>query len=201
MNKQTFALFAALLICLVGCATHPIVGPGMTVTFNSVSKGKSISITHAVSASGAQFPDPGGLSPDNRPIMNGKIMASGGKTMGAAPDGRELPEWVEFSWKETPYPYPEPPSAPEAYAAWSEGIRKRYQLLPFKTERVTVRERVPQSVINELMEANRQTKSGKLPEKMLWIYFVWTDSGIKFRWELHERDHETKQMGGDEIAQ
>ncbi len=188
MNRRNFVSLAVLMACLAACATPTIKGPGMTVTFNNLIKGKLILFDSLLTSSGAQFPNPGGLSPSSRPIMNGKIMAGSGATMGAAPDGRELPEWVDFEWREPEY-------------RRDDYTREQLKALPHKKARVSVRNRVPQSVIDELMEANWQTKPGKLPEKMLWIYFVWTDSGIKFRWELHERDHETKQMGGDEIAQ
>ena len=185
--------------CLAACATTVIEGPGMTATFNNTIKGKAISVESAVTSNGTRFPNPGGLSPDSQPIFNGKIMLPRGATMGAAPDGRQLPEWVEFEWKETLHPYSEPPSVPEAYAAWSDAIRKHYQSLPIKTERVAVRERIPQSVIDEVMESNRQRKTGKVSEKMLWVYFIWYERGIKFRWELQKGCCDVIQAGGDEI--
>lgn len=188
MNRRNFVLLASLLSCLTACATPAIEGPGMTVTFNNISKGKSIFFDSLLTASGARFPNPGFLAPSSRPIMNGKIMAASGKTMGAAPDGRELPEWVEFEWREPEY-------------RKDDYTREQLKALPHSRARVLVRSRVPQSVIAEVMESNRQRQRGNVPDKMLWIYFVWTDSGIKFRWELDERGHETKQMGGDEIEQ
>jgi len=104
--------------------------------------------------------------------------------MGAAPDGRELPEWVEFEWTEPKY----------------EEKHTREQLLAMlvKKARVPVRSRVPQDVIAEVMEAKRNREPHKLPEKMLWVYFIWYEDGIKFRWRLTSKCC-GERSGGDEI--
>ncbi len=107
--------------------------------------------------------------------------------MGAAPDGRELPEWVEFVWSEPVYPE-EPKQTLEEYRA-----------LPQKTERVPVRSRVPQDVVAEVMEAKRNREPHKLPEKMLWVYFIWSEDGIKLRWRLTSKCCD-ERSGGDEIT-
>ncbi len=107
--------------------------------------------------------------------------------MGAAPDGRELPDWVEFTWREPPYPADEKQSLDE------------YRALPQHTSRVPVRSRVPQDAIDEVIESNRRTERGKLPDKMLWVYFIWYEDGIKFRWKLKSDCCGLLREGGDEL--
>ena len=103
------------------------------------------------------------------------------------PDGRELPEWVEFEWSEPPYPE-DPKQTLEEYRA-----------LPRKTARVPVRSRVPQDVVEEVLEAKRRRKPHQLPEKMLDVYFIWTEAGVKFRWGVGTRGGMTLREGGDAI--
>ena len=103
------------------------------------------------------------------------------------PDVRELPEWVEFEWSEPAYP--EDPKQTLA----------EYRALPRKTARVAVRSRVPQDVVDEAIEAKRRRQPHELPDKMLYVYFIWTETGVKFRWELG-RGGVTLREGGDEIG-
>ena len=201
MNIRIVGILAILLINLAGCATATgqSSGPGMTVTFINVIKGKKVSVIEGASAGGIRLASPGSLSPNSRPLTNGKIMIEGGKTFGAAPDGRGLPEWVEFKWQELPHPGQKMPTEPEALQAWRDNVHALYASLPVRTGRIAVRERVPQSVIDEVIESNRKRERGKVPEKMLWVYFIWAESGVKFRWELKERGRPTVQVGGDDV--
>ena len=181
MNRRAFAMIVSLLACLAACATSASTGPGMTVTFRNVIKGKSVDVIRAVSSSGNRFSNPGSLSPEISPLR-------GGATESAAPDGRTLPEWVEFEWREPGYPE-DPKQTLEEYRA-----------LPHKSARVSVRDRVPPDVIDEVMESNRKREPHKLPEKSLELYFIWYESGIKFRWELRKGCCDVLRAGGDEIG-
>jgi hypothetical protein len=179
-------LLAALLPWTTGCLpVNAQPGPGMIVTFTSLKKGVSIDIESARLPSGAAFPDAGSFGPD-------KNWFNSGKTMGAAPDGRQLPEWVEFEWSEPVYP-PDPKQTLEEYRA-----------LPKKKQRVEIRDRVPQEAIEEVLQSKRDAPRGKLPEKMLWVYLVWTDDGIKFRWQVEREpqgpgEPRVLQAGGDAL--
>ena len=179
MNRRSLVIFAAFLAGLCACATPSHQGPGMTVTFNNGLKGKSILFDRAVTASGMRFPDPGFLAPDTNPLR-------GGKTMGAAPDSRELPEQVEFTWRETKYQ--------------GDYTYEQLKALPRKTARVTVRSRIPQDVVDEVMESNLKRQPHKLAEKSLWVYFIWYESGIKFRWELRKNCCGILRAGGDDVG-
>ena len=64
----------------------------MIATFSNGIKGKEVDVLRARTANRTFFPTPGSLGPDKNPM-------TGGATMGAAPDGRELPQWVEFEWQ------------------------------------------------------------------------------------------------------
>lgn len=198
MNRRNFAVLSLAALTLAACGAAPygasVDGPGMSVTFSNAIKGKKVDFIEARTASGRGFPNPGSLSPDKNPM-------TGGKTMGAAPDGRALPEWIEFDWKEWPYPRPKSPpfSDKEATKAWSDESHALSKSLSIKTERVLVRARVPQDVIDEVMESNRQRQRSKLADKSLEIYFIWFESGIKFRWRLVQGCCKVLREGGDVI--
>ena len=179
MNRRAFAIFVSILSCLTACATPVNTGPGMTVTFRNVIKGKSLLFDRAVLSSGARFPDPGSLSPETDPLR-------GGATENAAPDGRALPEWIEFEWTEPIYR--------------RDYTREQLLGLPVKKARVLVRDRVPPDVIDEVMESNRKREPHKLPEKSLQLYFIWYESGIKFRWELRKGCCDVLRAGGDDVG-
>jgi hypothetical protein len=192
-----YALLMLLTLLLGGCApAKDNYGPGMTVSFIGNIEGKSIGFVRATSSTGAKFTHPGDVGGRG----NKKNVLSGGKVMGAAPDGRELPEWVEFEWQEWPYPF-EKPTEKAAADAWSEEVHRLSRTLPHKITRVNVRSRVPQAVVDEIVEANRKQERGKLPEKKLWVYFIWYDDGIRFRWEMLSGCCKTVHSGGDVLPE
>jgi hypothetical protein len=198
MNKhilQPALALATVVLCAVCAAPRPSEGPGMTVTFNNVIKGTEVDVLRAKTSNGVPFVTPGSLGSDRSP--NPMI---GGKTTGAAPDGRELPEWVEFEWKEWPYPYPNKPSDPVALQAWREEVQAMSRSLPIKTARVPVRSRVPQDVVVEVLASNKRAAAGALPDEMLWVYFIWYESEIKFRWKLKSDCCGLLREGGDDLA-
>lgn len=138
-------------------------GPGMVLHFASLKKGVMISSRGGRLPNGTRFPGSGGLGYTKDWLL-------GGATEGAVPDGRQLPEWVEFEWTE--------------HLNDKEYVLEELRALPVHVQRVIIRGRVPQDVIDEVMRSKREAKPGKLPEKSLWLYFVWTDAGIKFHWRL-----------------
>lgn len=165
MNQVFKALILSIAIPFLGCAhVNAESGPGMIVTYSSLKKGVRLSIKSAQTQSGSAFPNAGSFGPNKK--------WESGATMGAAPDGRQLPEWVDFEWIESAYPEDPKQTLDE------------YRALPRHRERVRVRDRVPQDAVEEILQSQRGTPPGKLPEKMLWGYLVWTDSGIKFRWKI-----------------
>lgn len=165
---------------LTACAGTAVTGPGMTVHFGNAKQGKLIIMRDARTSSGATFANPGGLSPSAEPLMRGKVMS-------AAPDGRSLPEWVEFSWIETEYPE----TVNETY----EQLRAR----PVNVERVPVRARVPADVVDEVTRSNQQRAKGELAELSLWVDFIWYDSGVKFRWREKRGCCTVVRSGGDQF--
>jgi hypothetical protein len=161
----------------------------MIVTYTSRIRGKYISIEEASLPDGKPFPHGGAIG---RPRAETGPWWNSGKTMGAAPDGRQLPDWVEFSWAEPVYPEDR------------KQTLEQYRALPRKTQRVMVRERVPQEVVEEVIRSRRNAPNGKLPDTMLYIYFVWTDEGVKFHWRLRGTNSrggaDWRRSGGDEIV-
>jgi hypothetical protein len=53
---------------------------------------------------------------------------------------------------------------------------------------VYVASKIPPGAIEEVRKSHAETERGKLPDKILRVYFVWTQSGIKVRWRV-QRDH------------
>ncbi|QNA89453.1 hypothetical protein G4G28_14985 [Massilia sp. Dwa41.01b] len=157
------SLFAGLVSMLGAGCVEAEEGPGMILHFASLREGIVINCRGGQLPGGQHFPGPGGLS-------RTKDWLTGGKTEGAAPDGRQLPEWVEFEWKE--------------YVADKEYSQEELGALPRHVERVNIKARVPQDAIDEAIRSRREAPPGKLPDKTLWLYFVWTDGGIKFHWRL-----------------
>ena len=183
--RRTFILTS--LAMLAGCVHGGIQaddtdGPGMIVTFSSLIEGAVILTDRATLPNGKDFGNPGGIT--GRRSSNWR----GGATSGGSGDGRGLPQWVEFEWSEPVYPE-DPKQTLEEYRA-----------LPRKTQRVQVRERVPLEAVQEAIESRRIAPRGKMPSKMLWLYFVWTDQGVKFHWSLDESGRsQPLREGGDDI--
>jgi len=65
---------------------------------------------------------------------------------------------------------------------------------------VQVRGRIPLDVVQEVMESQRSAQRGKLPSKLMDVYFVWTDHGVKLYWELRDPvSSRPLKSGGDDI--
>jgi len=182
MRRIVIKSFIAGVIGMLGAGcVEAGEGPGIVLHFTSLKEGVVIACKGGLLASGKRFPGPSALG-------RTKDWVTGGATEGAAPDGRQLPEWVEFEWKE--------------YVAGKDYSPEELKALPVHVERVVIRDRVPQDVIDDVIRSKRATQPGKLPDKSLWLNFVWTDSGIKFHWRLESRKAAPDYMlrsGGDVI--
>lgn len=194
MNRRTFLMFASLVSCFPGCATPQSQGPGMIVTFTSLIDGRVIDIEGARLPNGKAF-NGVGLSIHGSRRSNWR---ASGATEGAVPDSRELPEWVEFTWRERSYPSLEPKNF-ASQEEYSKALAEKFRNSPMKVERIFVCSRIPQDVVGEAIEAKRRRQPHELPDKMLYVYFIWTETGVKFRWELG-RGGVTLREGGDEIG-
>lgn len=207
MNFGRLALAGLVLIaCLVGgfIALFPPAGPGMTVTYSNAIKGMDINIKSARLSNGSAFPDAGSLSGASIPNEN---PLSGDATMGGAPDGRDLPEYVDFEWRESPRSPPDPtPMDPlsQAHKDWEKNMMDDFYSQPIKKQRVVIRNRVPAEVVNAVTGANRHSPSDQLTPASIEIFFIWTDNGIKLRWQIWHRPPSGIQYyshhGGDEIV-
>jgi hypothetical protein len=174
----------------------------MTITYTSAIKDIDINIKSARLPDGTPFPDAGSLSGGSKPNDNPLI---GGATMGAAPDGRELPEYVDFVWRESPKSLPDPtpmdPFSP-AHKDWEKTMMDEFYSSPLKQQRILIRSRVPVEVISAVLKANLHTPKGQLDDASFRLYFVWTEYGIKLRWEIWHRNgmQYDSDQGGDEIV-
>lgn len=107
--------------------------------------------------------------------------------MGSAPVPYGLPKWVDFEWREPAYPGLERHEG-ETHESFRARVHEKYRKLVLKKERVFVAGKIPPEAIEEVRTSQAATERGKLPDKMLRVYFVWTPSGIKVRWRV-QRDH------------
>jgi len=181
MRKLSKLLLGATLpLLLNGCAIQPPQGPGMTVHFGNGVPDTALIFEDARTSTGQRFPNPGSLAPDDDPYH-------GGKVMGAMPDGRILPEWVAFTWFKTEYP--------DSIAKTKAEI----DALPLVTEKVAVRDRIPQDVIDNIVRSNKLRGSANAPDLGLWVYFVWFDTGIKLSWTVKDGCCTVVSSGGEPI--
>lgn len=191
--------FLALFCCIFFNQTHAntLDGPGMIITYYGTRKDVSIYIRSAHLPNGKDFPSAGSFG-------YAKNGLAGGATMGAAPDGRQLPEWIDFEWQEPPYPGLENgPSEREAYKDWHQRVDEQFRTLPLKHQRVMVRSRIPKEIVNEAIDENRHFIASYGPEKRLSVYFIWTSQGIKMHWQIWHTPKFSLQYysneGGDDV--
>ena len=181
IERIKILLLTLVLLWTTACQHLEPPGPGMIVTYTSLKKDVRIHIDEARLPSGRAFPHAGSFGP--QPFPKTSPWWNTGGTMGAAPDGRQLPEWIEFVWSERVY-------------RRSHSIEEM-KALPRHTQRVFIRDRIPKEVVDELM-ARKLTRNGKgLPDRSLWVYFAWTDEGVKLRWSLesYTADEKDKYRG------
>lgn len=50
--------------------------------------------------------------------------------------------------------------------------------------RVNVAEKVCAAALKEIASSRAATPPEERPDKMLWIYFIWTTDGVKVRWRV-----------------
>lgn len=206
MSKGRWMLGVIVLLCgLTGLfAAAPTKGPGMTVTYNSTIIDTDVSIESARLADGAPFPHGGGIAGPTKLSDN---PLSGGKTMGAVPDDRHLPDYIDFEWRESPKPPPDPtPKDPfsQAHKDWENAMMAEFYTHPIKKQRVFVRSRVPEQLVDIVLKENRHSVKGHGAQASIEIFLIWTDRGIKLRWQIwHTPAFQVQffsHQGGDEIV-
>ncbi|MFC5551533.1 hypothetical protein [Massilia aerilata] len=204
MSNIRFLFMGGIMLIFMTAllAGSPLAGPGMTLTYTNAIKNRDINIISARLPDGTEFPDPGSLSGGSKPNDNPLIA---GATMGGAPDGRDLPLYVDFEWRETPKSPPDPTpmdSLSQAHKDWQKKMMDEFYSYPIKKQRVLIRDRVPTEVVTSVIEANRHTPKDQLNKASIQVYFVWTDYGIKFRWEIWHRQGSQyySHQGGDEVT-
>ena len=206
-RRSLLALGVWVAACATGCQAfgESAEGPGMTLVYGSLIDGKSISAKSAVLPNGTRFADPGSVA-GGKPGAGKTWRNVPTSTMAASGDYRGLPEWVEFVWQEPSYPGLDDKDFPTR-EAFSRAVKEKYAKLPFKTQRLEIKRRVPQSVVDEVIASKRVAPPGKVANKSLWFYIFWTPDGIKMRW--HMRDQAVPgggfgavvREGGDDLDQ
>jgi hypothetical protein len=151
---------------------------------------------YPASASGSVFSGSPSFAYTNRP-------ASGGEKLMAFESETELPEWVEFRWALSPTAGISPkPGESDSEFHWRSVAF--YSALPRKSERVLVRSRIPQEVQDEIAAATRNAHPHKVASSVIYLYFIWTESGIKLHWRLKRNQPDgsfvSVREGGDELT-
>lgn len=199
-------LFGVAALCAgTACHSKPP-GPGMILSFGSVIEGRSIDIKSSKTANGQPFSNPGTVGGAGASKW-GSWRHIPRKTEAASGDGRGLPEWVEFVWQEPSYPglsYEDFPN----HEDFAQAVREKYAKLPIKTQRLEIKSRVPQDVVDEVIESKRHASRGSVAEKSLWVFIFWTPEGIKMRWQLRydpglklRNFGDVVREGGDDLDQ
>ncbi|BDT56630.1 hypothetical protein MasN3_01240 [Massilia varians] len=165
---------------------------GAVLNFTSTIPAKRIEISSARDQAGRPFAHAGSFHHSDKPMK-------GGATMGSAPDTFGLPTWIEFKWQELLYPA-QPRELFATEEAWNAYVNERYCAAPLKIARVTVAEKVPAWALEEVAKSRATTPPDQLPDKMLWLHFIWTTEGIKMRWKIHNSERGgNSPEGGDPI--
>lgn len=165
---------------------------GAVLNFTSTIPDKRIEISSARDQAGRPFAHAGSFHHSDNPM-------NGGATMGSVPGTFELPTWIEFTWQELPYPA-QPRESFATEEAWVAYVDERYRATPRKTGRIMVAEKVPAWALEEVSKSREATPSRELPDKMLWLHFIWTTEGIKIRWKIHNSERGgNSPEGGDPI--
>ena len=162
----------------------------MIITYSNWMTGKKVDFRE-VTTDGPFVPSPGPLAPSKRPRQSGAVM-------GAAPDSRGLPEWIEFRWQEWPYPGVPYPSDFAARQVWNQRVDDLVHTLPIKSARVTVRQRVPADVVEQVLKSKNGSTAVER-DLALWVFFAWHEDGVRFHWELRQGCCDVKREGGDVI--
>lgn len=108
----------------------------------------------------------------------------------SAPDSRTLPEWIDFKWQEMTIPS----EKENTLEIDSEKVHEKFRNTPVKTYRIYVQNKVPQDVIDEILESKRKRGKKKLPKKALNLYFTWVGDEIFLGWELTGEDKNNSQV-------
>lgn len=179
----------ALIGCLILGAGAQARGIAVKTTLINYQSGSVILLQDGLTDRGKLLPFSMTMQPSNQ-LKTGATSASVAR--------ESLPEWIDVKWQEL---------APARYVsstAWyklSESERDAYtqecEDLPLKSARIEIRNRIPTSVIAELEQAPPDPERANLPSKSLWLYFIWTRDGVKFRWEATRGCCTLLQEGGD----
>ena len=206
MRRRIVVGSLLLLGGAAGCQSFGVEnGPGMTLVYGSLIKGRSISVKSATLPDGAAFTHTGSVT--GGPPKAGQSWRTVPKAvMAASGDYRALPEWVEFVWQEPSYPglkYEDFPSR----EAFDRAYDEKYAQLTTKSQRLEIKSRIPQSVVAEVIASKKAAQPGKVSDKTLWIYIFWTQDGIKMRWAMKDQKAgvgafgPVVQEGGDDLDQ
>lgn len=173
------AILALALLVLGGFRLWRDAPPtgGAVLNFTSIIPDKRIETSSARDQDGRPFAHAGSFHHSDDPM-------NGGKAMGGAPGNFGLPVWIEFTWQELPYPG-QPRESFATEEAWGAYVDEVYRAAPLKTGRVKVAEKVPAWALDEVAKSRAATPPDQLPDKMLWLHFIWTTDGIKVRWKIH----------------
>jgi hypothetical protein len=167
----------------------------MITSYGSMMNGRSADILAMTFPSGRRNKSDITVRGSRKPSWRQAI----GRTTGMSGDTRGVPEWLDFEWREPSYPGLQMKDFPSD-ETYSKAVAEKYSKLTIKTQRLFMSSRIPPEVVQEVTHSRSHIPKGQLlPEKMLWIYFIWTGDGIKFRWEMSCAKPCVEKEGGDEI--
>jgi hypothetical protein len=161
------------------------------VAFENIVPDATISILRVVPSSDLSFPRAGPFPQSYTP---GERVASSNGQLGSW----AIPESVRFEWKEWPSAFPAEPGDSqglESVRSYVDEVRRKVQR---KYAEITVRGRIPNEIITEALQDDQIAEPGKPVEPNLKLFFIFTQSGLRLRWEQWHGKC-IKNFGGDEI--
>ncbi len=180
MQIRACRLFAAigftlmLLASTAGATEHPQV----EVTYIGAVIDGAIIVNEARQSDGQEYPHELGFG-------NGASSFNHVDIADTARHDGQLPEWVEFKWQETSYPALRA-GAGDASERYEHAMPKQRLALPYKTQRVQVRERVPRELVKQIIDEHQKIAPYQTADTTLALFFLWTEAGIKFHWQLRQ---------------
>ncbi len=170
---------------------HCTVGPSAAVSFANTMPEKRISILRIVPSSDVSFPRAGTF------VQQGDLpgrFVSNIYIQGAW----AVPDSIDFEWKEWPSAFPKESSNDrdlKNLQNYADQVRVKVQR---KHAKVGMRNLIPNDVIAKLLQSEQAAESEPSSEPNLKLFFVFTQDGLRFRWEQWQGEC-IEKYGGDNI--
>ena len=176
-------------------------GTTMVAVYASMMKDGNVSVNPGGAARHPALPGNRYFSGSPNFVSIANVMSSSGLPV-VYENEVQLPDQIDFHW--SLFPLVVPRNKGEKDMQYHARVQAIYQALPVNNECIAVRSRIPQEVQDEIAAAARKALPDKISSSIIYLYFIWTDGGIKLRWRLlrvlPDGRHVDPREGGDDTA-